>query len=169
MIGIALMGAGRMARVHAKAIGEAGGRLVIVYDVVESAAKSLAADNKASVARSVDEALQDPNVDAVLVVTSSDTHVDLILRAIKAGKAVMWKSPSRRTCLTRSDVSMFWALRPRMSCSHSIGVLIPDMLRSRRRSMKVKLEGLSSSQSPAAIRRHRRSTTSPSREVSFEI
>ncbi|HEY5741223.1 MAG TPA: hypothetical protein VIS99_01675 [Terrimicrobiaceae bacterium] len=37
MIGIALMGAGRMARVHAKAIGPAGGRLVTVYDVVESA------------------------------------------------------------------------------------------------------------------------------------
>ena len=46
MIGIALMGAGRMARVHAKAIGAAGGRLVTVYDVVESAAKSLASDNK---------------------------------------------------------------------------------------------------------------------------
>ena len=93
MIGIALMGAGRMARVHAKAIGQAGGRLVIVYDVVESAAKSLAADSKASVARSVDEALQHPDVNAVLVVTSSDTHVDLILRAIKAGKAVMCEKP----------------------------------------------------------------------------
>ena len=50
MIGIALMGAGRMARVHAKAIGAAGGRLVTVYDVVEQAAKSLAADAGASVA-----------------------------------------------------------------------------------------------------------------------
>jgi myo-inositol 2-dehydrogenase/D-chiro-inositol 1-dehydrogenase len=51
MIGIALMGAGRMARVHAKAIGAAGGRLVTVYDVVESVAKSLASDTNASVAR----------------------------------------------------------------------------------------------------------------------
>jgi hypothetical protein len=41
MIGIALLGAGRKARVHAKAIGTAGGRLVTVYDVVEPAAKSL--------------------------------------------------------------------------------------------------------------------------------
>ena len=52
MIGIALMGAGRMARTHAKAIGAAGGRLVTVFDVVESAAKSLAADIGASVAGS---------------------------------------------------------------------------------------------------------------------
>ena len=44
-------------------------------------------------ARSVEEALQHPEVDAVLVVTSSDTHVDLILRAVKAGKAVICEKP----------------------------------------------------------------------------
>ena len=59
---------------HARAIGAAGGRLVTVYDVVEPAAKSLAADTGASVARSVEDALHHPEVDAVLVVTSSDTH-----------------------------------------------------------------------------------------------
>jgi myo-inositol 2-dehydrogenase / D-chiro-inositol 1-dehydrogenase len=67
MIGIALLGAGRMARVHAKAIGAAGGRLVTVYDVVEAAAKSLAAETGASVAPSIKEALHHPEVDAVLV------------------------------------------------------------------------------------------------------
>ena len=93
MIGVALLGAGRMARVHAKAIGAAGGRLVTVYDVVEPAAKSLAADTGASVARSVEEALHHPEVDAVLVVTSSDTHVDCILQGVQAGKAVMCEKP----------------------------------------------------------------------------
>jgi myo-inositol 2-dehydrogenase / D-chiro-inositol 1-dehydrogenase len=93
MIGIALMGAGRMARVHAKAIRAAGGRLVTVYDLIESAAKSLAADAGASVASSVEEALHHPDVDAVLVVTSSDTHVDCIIQAVKAGKAVMCEKP----------------------------------------------------------------------------
>ena len=89
MIGIALLGAGRMARVHAKTLGAAGGRLVTVYDVVEPAAKALAADTGAVVARSVDEALHHPEVGAVLVVTSSDTHVDCILEGVQAGKAVM--------------------------------------------------------------------------------
>jgi myo-inositol 2-dehydrogenase / D-chiro-inositol 1-dehydrogenase len=93
MIGIALMGAGRMARVHAKAIGAAGGRLVTVYDVVESAAKSLAADTGASVARSAEEALDRSEVAAVLVVTSSNTHVDFIVKAVQAGKAVMCEKP----------------------------------------------------------------------------
>lgn len=93
MIGIALMGAGRMARVHAKAIRAAGGRLVTVYDVVESAAKSLASDTGASAVRSAEEALKHPDVDAVLVATSSDTHVDFIIQAVKAGKAVMCEKP----------------------------------------------------------------------------
>ena len=93
MIGIALLGAGRMARVHANAIGAAGGRLVTVYDVVEAAAKSLAAETGASVARSIKEALHHPEVDAVLVVTSSDTHVDCILQGVQAGKAVMCEKP----------------------------------------------------------------------------
>jgi myo-inositol 2-dehydrogenase / D-chiro-inositol 1-dehydrogenase len=93
MIGIALMGAGRMARVHAKAIGAAGGRLVTVYDVVEQAAKSLAADAGASVAHSPEEAFDRPDVDAVLIATSSNTHVDLIIRGVQAGKAVMCEKP----------------------------------------------------------------------------
>jgi myo-inositol 2-dehydrogenase / D-chiro-inositol 1-dehydrogenase len=93
MIGIALMGAGRMARVHAKAIRAAGGRLVTVYDVVESAAKALASDTSAAAARSAEEALNHPEVDAVLVATSSDTHVDFIIQAVKAGKAVMCEKP----------------------------------------------------------------------------
>jgi DeoR/GlpR family transcriptional regulator of sugar metabolism len=45
------------------------------------------------VARSVEEALHHPEVDAVLVVTSSDTHVDCILQGVRAGKAVMCEKP----------------------------------------------------------------------------
>jgi myo-inositol 2-dehydrogenase / D-chiro-inositol 1-dehydrogenase len=45
------MGAGRMARVHANVIRAAGGTLVTVYDVVETAAKSLASDTSAEVCR----------------------------------------------------------------------------------------------------------------------
>ena len=93
MIGIALMGAGRMARVHAKAIRGAGGRLVTIYDVVESAAESLASETSALAARSAEEALNHPGVNAVLVATSSDTHVDLIIQAIEAGKSVMCEKP----------------------------------------------------------------------------
>ena len=93
MIGIALLGAGRMARVHAKAIQAAGARLVTVFDVVEPAAASLASAAGAAVARTAEEALGHPEVDAVLVVTSSDTHVSCILQVAEAGKAVMCEKP----------------------------------------------------------------------------
>ncbi len=93
MIGIALLGAGRMARVHAKGIEAAGGKLVTVFDVVKPAAASLAAESGASVSGSAEEALHHPGVGAVLVATSSDTHVDCIIQASEAGKAVMCEKP----------------------------------------------------------------------------
>jgi myo-inositol 2-dehydrogenase / D-chiro-inositol 1-dehydrogenase len=100
VIGIAILGAGRIARVHAKAVQAAGARLVTVFDVVEQAAKSLAADNPGvSAARSVEEALGHPEVHAVLVATSSDTHVDCILKGVEAGKAVMCEKPLAPTLL----------------------------------------------------------------------
>jgi predicted dehydrogenase len=64
-----------------------------VYDVVESAAKSLAADSGASVAHSAEEAFDRPDVAAALVATSSNTHVEFIVKAVQAGKAVMCEKP----------------------------------------------------------------------------
>src|ERR1700757_890800 len=51
MIGLALLGAGRMAKVHAEAISAAGATLVTVFDVAKAAADSLASKTGASVAR----------------------------------------------------------------------------------------------------------------------
>ena len=77
----------------------------------------------------MDEALQHPDINAVLVVTSSDTHVDLILRAIKAGKAVMCEKPLAPNLFDAQRCIDVLGARARMSCSHSIGVLIPGTLR----------------------------------------
>ena len=93
MIGLALLGAGRMANVHAEAISAAGARLVTVFDVSEAAAVSLAAKARASVARTAEEAFSHPEVAAVLVATSSDTHARYMIEAVQAGKAVMCEKP----------------------------------------------------------------------------
>ena len=129
MTGIALLGAGRMARVHAKAIQAAGAKLVTVFDIVEAAAKSLAADTGATAARSVEEALHHPEVDAVLVVTSSDTHVDCILQGVQAGKPVMCEKPLAPTlseaqrCIDtlgdRARSKVFLAFNRRFDPGHS--------------------------------------------------
>lgn len=93
MTGIALLGAGRIGQVHAKAIAEAGATLVSVYDVMPEAAKAFAEMSGATVCDSADAAIQHPGVDGVLVATSTDTHVDLILASAEAGKAVMCEKP----------------------------------------------------------------------------
>lgn len=87
------MGAGRMAQVHAAAIVEAGATLALIYDPVTAAAEALAARTGARVAASATDAIGDAAADAVVIATSSDTHVDLLLEAVKTGKPVLCEKP----------------------------------------------------------------------------
>lgn len=93
MLNTALLGAGRIGQVHARSIaGHRDSQLVAVADVVADAARKLAAEYGAQ-ARSVDDILADPTIDAVLIATSTDTHAGLIERASAAGKAVLCEKP----------------------------------------------------------------------------
>ena len=93
MTGIALLGAGRMGQVHANAIVAAGTRLVCVYDPVTAAADSLAARTGARAAASTADAIADPDAEAIVIATSSDTHVDLVIEAVESGKPVLCEKP----------------------------------------------------------------------------
>lgn len=93
MIGVAILGAGRISHVHARAVGEVGARLVAVYDVVTTAAEKLAAHFGGSVEQSVEGVLARSDVDAVIIATPTDTHVDYIIRCAEAGKAVLCEKP----------------------------------------------------------------------------
>lgn len=93
MIKVGLLGAGRIAGVHATAISSnANSELTAVSDHIPEAAKELAAEYGAE-ARTTDEIVADPNIDAVLIATSTNTHSDLIESATAAGKAVMCEKP----------------------------------------------------------------------------
>ncbi|PWE49132.1 inositol 2-dehydrogenase [Thioclava sp. NG1] len=93
MLKIGLLGAGRIGQVHAVNIaGHSGSTLVAVSDVNAEAARALAAKFGANVASS-EEIIADPEIDAVLVATSTDTHSDLIEKATAAGKAVLCEKP----------------------------------------------------------------------------
>ena len=94
MLRFALIGAGRIGRLHADNVNaNPAARLVSVYDINPAAATEVASKHGAKVALTVDAALGDPEVDAVLIASSTDTHVDLITRAAKAGKAVLCEKP----------------------------------------------------------------------------
>jgi myo-inositol 2-dehydrogenase/D-chiro-inositol 1-dehydrogenase len=108
MLKIGLLGAGRIAGVHATAISaHAGSTLVAVSDYFPENAQKLAAEYGAE-ARTTDEIIADPSIDAVLIATSTDTHSDLIEAATAAGKAVLCEKPvdlsleRARTCLANS-------------------------------------------------------------------
>jgi myo-inositol 2-dehydrogenase/D-chiro-inositol 1-dehydrogenase len=93
MTEIALLGAGRMGQVHAAAIAEAGARLAVIYDPVIQAAESLAARTGAKVAPTAAEAIADAQVDAVVIATSSDTHVELVIESVETCKPVLCEKP----------------------------------------------------------------------------
>jgi myo-inositol 2-dehydrogenase / D-chiro-inositol 1-dehydrogenase len=85
---VGVLGTGRIGRVHAELLTEVEGlELAAVYDAHAAAAAGLGAP----VASSVDELLEE--VDAVAICTSTDTHVDLIVRAAAAAKAIFCEKP----------------------------------------------------------------------------
>ncbi|HTV69052.1 MAG TPA: inositol 2-dehydrogenase [Rhizobiaceae bacterium] len=88
-----LLGAGRIGKVHAKAVGSnPDAKLVAVADAFEKAAKDIAAKYGAEV-RTIDEIEAAKDIDAVIICTPTDTHADLIERFAKAGKAIFCEKP----------------------------------------------------------------------------
>ena len=93
MIKVALFGAGRIGKIHAANLAaQPGVQLAYVVDVDAAAAAALAALHGASVA-TIEAALADPAVKAVVIASSTDTHAPLILRAAQAGKAIFCEKP----------------------------------------------------------------------------
>ena len=93
MIRFALFGAGRIGTMHARHMAACpDARLVCVYDPVPDAARAVAGQHAATAAETVEDALS-AGIDAVLIASSTDTHVDLIVAAAQAGKAVFCEKP----------------------------------------------------------------------------
>jgi myo-inositol 2-dehydrogenase / D-chiro-inositol 1-dehydrogenase len=93
MIDTVLFGAGRIGKIHAANLAaHSAAQLKYIVDVNEQAAAALAAQHGACVV-SVDEALSDASVQAVVIASSTDTHADLIVRSAKAGKAIFCEKP----------------------------------------------------------------------------
>jgi len=88
-----LLGAGRIGKVHAKAVASnPDAKLVAVADAFDKAAQDLAAAYGAEV-RTIDDILKAKDIDAVVICTPTDTHSDLIERFARAGKAIFCEKP----------------------------------------------------------------------------
>jgi myo-inositol 2-dehydrogenase / D-chiro-inositol 1-dehydrogenase len=94
-IGVALIGAGRMGLTHAQTLGNiAAAKAIVVADANLEAAKNgqhLARAQSAS--EDIEAAMNHPDVEAVMIVTPTNTHASLIQMAAKAGKAIWCEKP----------------------------------------------------------------------------
>jgi len=93
-LGFGLLGAGLVAPFHAKSIQSAeGGALAAVCDVNRERVDKLAAEFGAKAYASLDEMLEDPDVDIVNVLTPNHLHHGAVLQCARAGKHVLTEKP----------------------------------------------------------------------------
>ena len=94
MLRLAIIGAGRIGQVHARAIaGHSGAQLVLIADPVPGSAAKLAAAFDTRSTETVDDVFADDAVDAVVVCSPTPYHVDQIMASVAAGKAVLTEKP----------------------------------------------------------------------------
>lgn len=92
-IRFALLGAGRIGKVHARAVsGNPDAVLVAVTDAMPAAAEAIATQYGAEV-RTLAAIEAAADIDAVVICTPTDTHAELIQRFARAGKAVFCEKP----------------------------------------------------------------------------
>ena len=91
---VAVLGVGRIGSMHADVVAHdvPGATLVGVADAVPEVAEAVAAKLGVS-AVDIDKVLERDDVDAVAICSSTDTHVDLMLSAAQAGKAILCEKP----------------------------------------------------------------------------
>lgn len=99
MVKVGIIGCGKIAQrrhvpeyasnIHAKIIG--------YFDARKEAAEALAAQYGGKVYDSIDDMLSDPEVEAVSVCTSNNTHAEVSIQAMRAGKHVLCEKPMART------------------------------------------------------------------------
>lgn len=94
MLGIAVLGTGRIGRMHAANIAlHPRAALAGVFDTDAAAAEEVAGALGARLFDSAEAATSSAEVDAVLIATSTATHADLIEMAAAAGKPVLCEKP----------------------------------------------------------------------------
>jgi len=105
MLEFCQFGAGRIGKVHAANIAaHPGARLRYVVDVDGDAAAALAEEHGARVV-DAETAFADPEVSAIVVASSTDTHAQFVEAGARAGKAIFCEKPIHLN-ISRVDVCL---------------------------------------------------------------
>jgi myo-inositol 2-dehydrogenase / D-chiro-inositol 1-dehydrogenase len=91
---IGLFGCGRIGRVHAASLAaNPRTELAVAYDPFEAAAGEVVAQHGGIASTDPQVILDDETIDAVVIASPTPTHVELLTRAVRAGKAVLCEKP----------------------------------------------------------------------------
>jgi myo-inositol 2-dehydrogenase / D-chiro-inositol 1-dehydrogenase len=92
---IGMVGAGRIGRIHAGLLaGQVRGAVLAgVHDVRPAEASALAGELAVPAYDTAEEMLADPQVHAIAICSSTDTHADLAIACARAGKAIFCEKP----------------------------------------------------------------------------
>jgi len=94
MIKFALLGAGRIGKIHAENIAlNPKSSIECIYDIDSNIAKKVADSFGGSVASSSQEAISNPSVDVVYICSATPTHTEYILSAAKEKKGIFCEKP----------------------------------------------------------------------------
>ena len=92
-INLAIIGAGRIGKVHAQAINNSNiANLVYIYDPDEEIAKKFSVEFNCIVSN-IDNIKKDKQIDAVIICSPTDTHVELICIFSNYKKAIFCEKP----------------------------------------------------------------------------
>lgn len=106
LLQIGLIGAGRIAQAHAATVAYriSNAQLAVVTDPVASAVEALAAKFRIStIAPSYQAILANPQIDAVLICSPTDTHAEIMKAAARAGKHIFCEKPIALTLAATDD------------------------------------------------------------------
>ncbi len=94
MLRIAVLGCGRIGRMHAENIHtHPRAELAGVFDVVKAASEDVASRLGVTLFPTSDAVFESADVDAILIATSTATHADFIEQAMRCGKPVLCEKP----------------------------------------------------------------------------
>ena len=92
---VGVLGTGMIGTLHARRLAHAvvGASVAAVFDVATERAATLADEVGATAAGSWTELVENPEVDAVLIASPGDLHVEQVLACLAAGKPVLCEKP----------------------------------------------------------------------------
>ncbi len=94
MINFALLGTGRIGKLHASIINaHPEASLKYVYDIDISSAKKIAKKYSCEVAKTAKEAISSDQINAILIASATPTHTDYISLGAECNKAILCEKP----------------------------------------------------------------------------